>query len=155
MSYNTPTEFRLFAVPSGSLNNTSDAVIQRFLDVAASEINAALIPHHTLPLNTGSYGSSSDLAVIYDAEITIASYRLLQYRGMKPNTDGTNDQVLERRYNEITNPEFGLLTRLSRGEYLLFKEADATPTVHEGRVKSYGRASRTTRYYSEDGTEYV
>ena len=156
MSYNSVANFKLHAFPSGSFNGIPDTQIQHALDVAASELNAALRPHHTLPLATGSYGSGSDLELIYAAEINIAAYRLMQFRGLKPNVDGTNDQVLYQRYLEVMDPQNGLLAKLSSGRILLPMDSDATPTYNEKRSRLYGNPGRSIRIIDEEsGVEYI
>jgi len=151
--YNTTATFLLSAFPSGSYNGISTAVIQQQLDVAASEINAALRPFHTLPMATGS--SDSDLQVIYNAEVTIVSYRLMSYRGFKPDVNGTQDEHLHQRYLEIVG-EGGLLDKLSRGKILLARAADATPTVREKRSKMYGTPNgRSQTIVDSNGNEYI
>jgi hypothetical protein len=154
MSYLTPSDFKLRAFPSGSFNNISDSIIQAELDVAASEINAALRPFHTLPLNTGSYNSSSDLALIYNAEATITSYRLLMFRGFRPNINGTSDEVLQARYLEIV-AESGILDKLSKGKLLLPGAADSTPNVREKRARQYGSQGRSYKITDSNGREYI
>lgn len=151
MSYCTVSQFRTYAFPSGSFSNVSDEVIQHELNQAASEINAKLRVKHTLPLITSSYGIDSDLAVIYGAEIIMASYTLLMYRGMKPNINGTNDEILFRRYSDIKEPENGLLAQIADGRILFPDSSDSTPTVSEGRSKCYGTESR----YATDSEDYI
>ena len=158
MSYSTVAQFRSYAFPSGSFDNMSNGMIQHQLDNAASLIDVALRPYHTLPLDVVNVASGSSQHstwhFVSQCEMTIASYYLMMYRGFKPNIDGSPDQILYNRYLEITNPTDGLLTQLKKGEILLEKEADATPTIREKRSKMYGRAGRVVRYYDADGIEY-
>lgn len=155
MTLHTTTTFKLIAYPSGSFNSIPDAVISNALAVAESEILAACRPYHTLPLATGSYGQSSELALLYDAQATMTSYRLMSYLGFKPNADEAGDTVLRNQYLEIKG-EGGLLDKLSQGKLILPMQADATPTVSERRPKVYGNVGRSTRTVdSETGKEYV
>lgn len=154
MSYNTVAEFKLNAFPSGSFNSFPESVVQTELDVASSMINAALQPFHSLPMNTGSYGASSDLAVIYDAERTIATYNLHRYRGLKPSVAGTQDEILKEKYLEVVG-EGGLLDRLSRGKFLLPGASDSTPNVREKRTRMFGKPGRVYRIVDSDGKEYI
>jgi hypothetical protein len=154
MSYNSISNFKLYAYPSGSYNDIPNDTIQFQLNVAASEIDAALRPFHTLPLNTSTYNSGSELALIYNAEIIIASYKLMSYIGFKPNADETVDTVLRNQYLEIKGLD-GLLDKLSQGKLILPMDSDATPTTQEKRPRMYGNPARSTRLVGPDGTEYI
>jgi phage gp36-like protein len=153
--FHSVSSFLLVAFPSGSFNSIPTAVIQNALDVAESKILTYCRHKHSLPFDTGSYGQSSELAILYDAQVTMAAYNLMDFRGSKPNVNGALDEVLEKRYDEITHPEIGLLAQIAQGRILLPGSSDSTPTTTEGRMKSYGSEGRTTRYYSDDGKEYI
>lgn len=121
MSYQTPAQFRIAAFPSGSFNELSDVEVQHALDVAQAEVDAALRPHHTLPL------VEVDSSII-EAERVIASYRLMLFRGFKPET---LDPSLSLRYQEVVGvgsvePSASFLGRLSTGRFLLSRSADST-----------------------------
>jgi phage gp36-like protein len=152
MSYNTVTTFKLHAFPSGSFNSIPDVVIENALSVACSEIDSALRKHHTLPMNTGSY--SSELALLYYAERTIATYRMMLWRGFKPNIENTADVVLMNQYNEVVG-EGGILDKIRNGQMIFPQESDATPTVSENRPKMYGNPGRTIHYIDENDEEWV
>ncbi len=154
MTFHSVSSFKLVAYPSGSYNSIPDAVITNALNVAESEILAACRPFHTLPLATGSYGQSSELAMLYDAQVTIASYRLQTYTGFKPNADEQGDSVLRNQYLEVKG-EGGLLDKISQGKLILPMESDATPTVQEKRPRVYGNTGRTIRNTDDSGKEYV
>jgi hypothetical protein len=153
MSYLTPTEFRATAFRSGSLVNLSDAEIQAQLDVASSEIDAALRPTHTLPLATPVP------ALILEAERVLAAHRLMLFRGRKPVESAGPDGAFERRYQEIqggSNVEWkdSVLGKLSTGRLILAKEADATLN-REGRpfVVSSRNGASQAREFNDDGCE--
>lgn len=151
MSYQSVTEFRRYAWPSGSYSAIPDSVIQEELDIAASELDAALRPYHTLPMVSGSNGYDPALT---GAERNIAAYRLLVYRGFKP-TD-SQQETLVRRYEEtrggVTIPiADSFLGRLAAGQYMLASTADATPSVRERRSKMYGTAASSYTLTDSDG----
>jgi hypothetical protein len=154
MSYNSVSDFKLRAFPSGSYNSIPNSVIQYNLDLGSSLINTALLPFHTLPLDTTTYNSASILTTIYDAEVTIASYKLMTYRGFKPNVEGTEDNVLRERYAEVMDPVNGLLANIRSGK-ILFTKMDATPTKSEKRMKLYGNTGRSIRVTDSDGKPLV
>ena len=158
MSYNTVSQFKLFAFPSGSFNNVPDATIQNALDVGASMIDSALSRHHTLPLNTGSYGSSSRLALIYNAERVIATYNLMIWRGFRPSVENTQDVVLVNQYNSITGEdgrETYLIKNLLDGKILFPSDADSTPATKEMQARVVGKPFRTVTRTDEDGNQYI
>lgn len=156
MALHTINTFKLHAFPSGSFNHLSNDVITAALATAESKILAACRPFHTLPLNTGSYDHNSpELAVLYDAQVKIASYNLMPYIGMKPNSDEVGDVILRNQYLEIVGVD-GLLDKLSQGKFILPMDADATPTVQEKRPKMFGNTARTTRVVNPStGKEYI
>lgn len=154
MSYNTVSEFKLFAFPSGSYNSIPTTVIQHYLDEAASEIDASLAKHHSLPMNTGSYGHSSRLAMLYNAERIITSYNLLCWKGFKPNVNSDQDVVLVNAYNGIVG-EGGLLSKLLSGEIILPNDSDATPSTSENVPKIIGKPITLTKYLDDDGKEFI
>jgi Protein of unknown function (DUF1320) len=160
MSYLTPTQFKARAIPSGSFDGLDPDVVQTALDVASSEIDAALRPHHSLPMSTGSLGS--ELAVLYDAEMVIASYRLMLLVGFKPDVDGSADAVLKERYNEVTGFDGrpgALLPRIAKGQYLFSSGADATSSTDEGapivRAASPTRNTPTSTHRYIDGRRVI
>jgi len=153
MSYNTVATFKIRAFPSGSFNELTDAEIQPALDSASSLINAALRVHHTLPMLTGSF--AAELDSLYDAEIAISSYRLMQFRGFKPNIAGSFDEVLSNRYAEIMDPEDGFLAQIRKGQVTFPSEADSTAGKRDGRTKMFGKTGRTTRNFDSDGKEFI
>jgi len=120
----------------------SDSEVQTQLDVAASEIDAALRPHHKLPL------ASPYPAVLLEAESVIASYRLFLFRGFKPGSKDAD--TIQARYVEVvgdpTVPGSGLLGRLAAGKFILAAEADATPNTREGAPLVLSRTSRSDRF---------
>lgn len=154
MSYNTIANFKLYAYPSGSFNDIPTTVIQNYLDVAASELNSALSRHHTLPLNTGSYDSSSRLACIYDAERVLAGYKCLLWQGFRPNVDNTQDVVIINMVNDIRGKD-GLLDKLLAGKIIFPNDADATPETRETMSKVVGKPGRNARHFDDDGNEYI
>lgn len=152
--FHSVSTFRVIAFPSGSFSDVPDAVISNELAVAESEILAALRPFHSLPINTGSYGQTSELAVLYNAQATMVSFRVMMFTGFKPSLAGSADDVLQARYLEIVG-EGGLLDKISRGKYLLPIEADATPTVREKRSRMFGSPSRGTTITDANGKQYI
>lgn len=153
MSYNTVSDFKARAIPSGSYNHIPDSTIQTYLDGAASEIDAHLRRYHSLPLVTGSY--ASELASIYDAEAVMTSWRLYLFAGTKGDIDNEPDQVLADRYVEIMDPENGFLSRLSEGKLIFPSAADQTPNKREGRTKFYGSKGKSYKQYNSDGEEII
>lgn len=123
MSYNTVEEFRALAFPYGAYDDFDDSTVQNQLDIAKSTIDAALRNHHVLPLQENGY---DEIGIIRDAEIVIASYRLMLQRGLKAAAGGGADQHLRERYGEIMHPDEGLLNRISNGRLLLSRKADKT-----------------------------
>jgi len=142
VSYLTPTEFRLRSFASGSFDELSDAEVQVQLDVAASEIDAALRPHHTLPMAT-PYP-----AVLLEAESVMTAYRLFLFRGFKPGSKDAD--TIQARYFEVvgdpTAPGSGLLGRLAAGKFILADSADSTPQRREGAPVVLSRPSRSDRW---------
>lgn len=156
MSYNSISQFKARAYPSGSFDNLPNDTIQKELDGAASQIDAALRTHHTLPLSTGSFGvNSHELGVIYQTEANIASYRLMVHRGLKPDFAAEKDEHLQELYGEIMDPQNGLLRRITKGEFLFPDSADATPNTKERRMKMYGKSGRKIRTFNSDGEEFI
>ena len=123
MSYNTITQFKARSLPTGSYDAVPDDTIQLELDSAASLIDAALVPKHTLPLSTGSFDDNSRIAMIYKAEIVMASFTMLTIIGYEPDTEQFTS--VEAQYNTT----LGMLERLANGQLMLPDSADATPTI--------------------------
>lgn len=138
-TYLTVSEFRTLAFPKGSFANLEDDEIQYNIDVASNMVDAALRTHHTLPL---VIETDRDIGFIKDMVLVIASYRLLQFRGFKPNASGSPDQGLIDRYREVIAPENGLLAQLSSGKLLLDKQVDQT-SKRERRSRIIGSTSRS------------
>lgn len=116
--YATVAELRALCAPTGSLDATPDSVLAYEISGSASEVNAALITHHTLPL---SYVP----AAIKNAVITMASYRLRLTRGKHAGGSAPSDEVLKERYYDLTG-EKGFLARLADGLVVFEKAIDAT-----------------------------
>lgn len=140
MSYQNVSDFLLYATPTGAYSTLPTGSIQRYLDVAQSEIDAALRIHHTLPLSIVP-------AVISDAETVIASWRLLQLRGFEPQSN--DGATLRARYDEIMDAETGLLARISRGVFVFAKDVDATPTTREAAPRVYASVTRGFKTYED------
>lgn len=128
MSYNNVNEFLLYSFTNGAYNDVSASVIQDQLDIAANEIDAALRPHHTLPLISGSVPP-----VIKEAERVIAGYRLWLFMGIDPGTSG---ERLKERYFEVygnsDDPTSGLLGQLAYGKRTLVAKDTTDPTPERG-----------------------
>lgn len=150
-SYLTPAEFRIRAFPSGSFDDVGDPECQLYLTSAAAEINASLRPHHTLNSTTGMLDVPD--GSVKEAEAVIASYRILLFRGRKPNGNSSSEEVLQIRYQEIVG-EGGYLQRLAKGTYLLDRSADATPG-REGRTRIVGNKPTTMRRFTTSGKEFI
>ena len=138
MSYNTTGSFRSFSFTSGSFDNVSDFVVAEALEIAANRIDAALRPHHTLPLASGSVPS-----VILEAERVLAGYWLWLNVGIDP---GVGSQFLKDRYKEIAgvpeNPASGFLGMLAYGKISLVTDNDQDPSPPKAIVQVYGNCSR-------------
>jgi phage gp36-like protein len=120
MSYNTPLQFLNYSLCSGSFNGVDSGIVQQYLNVAQTEIDSALIIHHTLPFNSGSVP-----AVVLEWERVICAYRLFLNMGIDP---GTKSEFLQRRYDEIVgdpnNPATGILGMMAMGTRALVDPAN-------------------------------
>lgn len=150
MCYNSRSDARLFAIPSGSLNppqdngfgNTtkgvSDQVLDYFLSSSFERVNAALRQHHTLPLTTVP-------GIVKRCELVLTNYDCLMYQGMPPEKIGN----ISKEYDSITS-KGGELDRLRDGTLQLdtpSNQIDSSPTYSGPQCVSV--SSPSIQFYTD------
>lgn len=152
IDYLTLDEFEVLCFPSGAFSQVPSSSIQMYIDIAQSFVQSELQFHYKEPLLlTGS----KDIGIVKFCIATIASYHLMQNRGLKSSIAGTGDEILQSRYAEVMDPENGILRRLATGKMRLKKEVDSTPNHHERSSKMIGKLGTSFSFYDSDGKDVV
>ena len=155
MSFNSRSEFRLLATPSGSFNEPTTApfgqsvgvsndVVDFYLSSSYYRITDALRQHYTLPLTSVPH-------ILKRTEIVLTSYDLLLYQGQPPEKIGN----LKLEYDEITKSN-GFLDRLRDGSEKLdsiSNQIDSTPGTSTRSFVTQGSSSSRLFYTSSVGTK--
>lgn len=139
MAYATTAEFNALGLPALALNGFSGDV-EDHLQAASGTVDSYLRGKHALPL-TSPYPQE-----IIQATCSIAAYSVLSIRGFDPE-DGANRNVRARYEDAIR-----FLTAISKGDLNLALDADATPTVHDGRPIVRSKTRNTSRRFRGLGT---
>lgn len=103
MSYNTPNEFRKYALSAATFANTGsfpDDIVQMSLDDAASLIDAALFVHHNLPLASGSVPN-----FIKKTERDLTAYNLLLNVGFDPTKENGDKPIIDAYFRIAGSPD--------------------------------------------------
>lgn len=124
MSYNTVSEFGLYAFPQSIRHYATDdsTYVQRHLDVAASQIDLLLESRYSSALETVP-------PIIKWMELTIAGKNIVIEQGM-PAESTDIQHIMEQYYTVMGRPDTkdkGLLGRLAEGSLTLPDSAGGSP----------------------------
>lgn len=120
-------------LPASALEEVDGGKQDEFLVLAAGTIDSYMRGRYKLPI-TGSLGPTNTYPPeLQDANLAIAAYRLLVFRGFNPDEYDRNFQLRHDFY--LGNQERGTkgwLDKLSAGAVSLDLALDASPAVAEG-----------------------
>ncbi len=123
-AYVTRSEFYDFAIPSGSLINTSTGTIDLHISAASDLIDGFARSQHTVP-----FLNPPTLVKLWTSQI--GAFTLLTSEGY---TDAAQFEVFQNWYVSLvgSGDAPGLLTKVANGEIPLADDIDSTPGENEG-----------------------